>query len=358
MVKVINVSDGVLGGEDMLARNFENLSFESLSGFEKAGILFNYLGPAATKKFFNLMDDSDIKKVLVAMAKHKIIPVSVTKEVLEDFFRVLSESDSYIFPDISRQAIVEAVGEGRAHGLIPRRGLVPSRSLESLEVVDTASLSKFLSNEHPQTVSVVLAHLDSERRGRVLQSLPESFQVEVVRRLSSLEHISPEVVSDLDQLLKQELSKEDSILESVVDLGGIQSVADMLNAMDEEAQKVILSRLAEEEPSLADEVHKKMFVFEDLVKANDLGIQILLREIPNNQLLLALKVASNEMKEKIFKNLSQRAEKLLKEDLEDMGPSRLSNVEAAQGEIVDTARRLEESGQIFVAREGAKNAVV
>ena len=337
----------------------KDMSFESLKGFEKAAILLNYLGPDSTKKFFSHIDDIEIKKLLGAMAQFRVIPVEITKKVLEEFYEMISESRSYIFSDISKEAILDAVGEERAHEIFTHSHseLSRTRTLDSLERVDAQSLSNFLLNEHPQTISVVLAHLEPEKKGEVLKGLPEGLQAEVVLRLSQLDHVASELVSELDRVLKQELSVVGGTTESVA-VGGVQSVADMLNMIDRDMESSIMTRVEERDPLLADEIRRFMFIFEDLVKVNDQGIQILLREVPNNKLLLALKTASDGVKEKVFKNISQRAAKLLKEDLDYMGPSRLSDVEAAQVEIVALARKLEKAGQILVVRGGARNAIV
>ena len=306
------------------------------------------------------MEDTDIKKLLITMSKLRVIPVEVTKKVLKEFYEIISESESYIFSDksISKETIIEAVGEERARRILTYSQLESSkyRTLESLEKVEAQSLSDFLLNEHPQIISVVLAHLDPEKKGEVLKRLPEVLQTEVILRLSHLNHVDPELVSELDQILKKELSSVDT--NEIMTLGGAQAVADMLNTMDRDTENLIMSRVQKRDPMLSTEIQKHMFVFEDLIKISDQGIQILLREVSNNKLLLALKTTSGEVKKKIFKNISQRAENLLREDLEHMGPSRLLDVETAQEEIINIARKLEMSGQIFISRGGLKNALV
>ena len=330
----------------------KNISFDSLEGVEKAAILLNYLGTGSAKKLFNHIEDRDIKKLLEAMGRLKVVPVRITKQVLKEFYGMISESESYIFSNVSRKMVVDVVGEDRACGILSHS----TYGLDSLETIDISSLSSFLLNEHPQTIAVVLAHLGVEKKGEVLQRLPEDLQSEVVLRLSRLNRVAPELVSELEQVLKKELSIKGAS-ESVI-CGGVQSVADMLNVVDEKVEAEILSRVEERDPLLADEIRTFMFLFEDLVKVNDRGIQILLREVPNNQLLLALKTASDGVKKKIFKNISQRATQLLKEDLENMGPSRLSDVERAQAEIINIAKQLEQADEIFVVRAGARNVAV
>jgi flagellar motor switch protein FliG len=338
----------------------ENVKYEDLKGFEKAAILVNYLGGEATKRLFKHVEDGDVRKLLSVMQKYRIVPVEVTKRVLEEYYEMISESNEYIFSEsaIHRDTIIEAVGEERARGILGHLnlGTPSSRSLESLELVDAKSLSNFLINEHPQTISVILAHLEPEKKGEVLKRLPESLQAEVVLRLSNLDHVAPELIAEVDRVLKQELQNIGTVEQS--SLGGVQPVAEMLNVMDKNTETAIMSRIEEKDPILAEEIRKLMFVFEDIIKIDDKGIQTLLKEVPNDKLLLALKTANEEIRGKIFKNISQRAAKLLQDDLQNMGPARLSDVESAQVEIVNVARRLEQEGKILIARGGSEDALV
>jgi flagellar motor switch protein FliG len=341
-------------------KKLENVTYEALRGFEKAAVLLNYLGPQAAKILFKNVDDGDIRKLIGTMAKYRVVPVEVTKKVLEEFYELISESEDYIFSDkvSSKEIIIEAVGEERARGILghmSNSGPV-QRTLESLEIVDAKSLANFLLNEHPQTISVILAHLEPEKKGEVLKRLPEALQAEVVLRLANLDHVAPELISEVDRVLKTELSTIGTVEQA--SLGGVQPVAEMLNVMDKNTETSIMSRIEEKDPILAEEIRKLMFVFEDISKIDDKGIQTLLKEVENSKLLLALKTANEEIKNKIFKNISQRAANLLKEDLGNMGPARLSDVEAAQVEIVNTARRLEAEGKILIARGGSEDSLV
>jgi flagellar motor switch protein FliG len=223
-------------------------------------------------------------------------------------------------------------------------------------MVDAKSLANFLIHEHPQTVSVILAHLEPEKKGEVLKRLPETLQAEVVLRMANLDHVAPELISEVDRVLKEELANLGTVEQAA--LGGVQPVAEMLNVMDKNTEKTIMSRIEEKDPILAEEIRKLMFVFEDVIKIDDKGIQALLKEVPNDKLLLALKTANEDIKNKFFKNLSQRAAQMLRDDLTNMGPSRLSDVEGAQVEIVNVARRLESEGKILIARGGSEDALV
>lgn len=338
----------------------ENLQYESLRGFEKAAILINYLGPNAIKILFKGLDDADIRKLLNVMPKYRVVPVNVAKKVLEEFYELISESEDYIFSESAtdKDNIVTALGEERARAILGGLNVNAGggRTLESLELVDAKSLSTFLVSEHPQTVSVILAHLEPEKKGEVLKRLPEALQAEVVLRMANLDHVAPELIAEIDTVLKKELSSMSSVEQTA--LGGVQPVAEMLNVMDKNTETSIMSRIEEKDPLLAEEIRKLMFVFEDINKIDDRGIQTLLKEIPNDRLLLALKTANEDIKMKIFKNISQRAAEMLREDLSNMGPARLSDVEGAQQEIVNAARRLEAEGKILIARGGTEDALV
>lgn len=339
----------------------EMLIFEELKGMEKAAILLNFLGEAATTELFKNMDDGDIRKMINHMARLKFVPIDVTKRVLEEYYEKISEQEEYIFSRnvASKETIVAAVGEDRARGILGHLNLAAGgqvRTLESLEMVDAKSLANFLVNEHPQTIAVILAHLEPEKKCEVLKRMPESVQAESVLRMANLDYISPELIEEMDNVLRQELSTMGTVEQA--QLGGVQPVAEMLNVMDKNTETAIMSRLEEKDPILAEEIRKLMFVFEDLVKIDDRGIQTLLKEIPNDKLLLALKTANDEIRDKITRNMSQRAANLLTEDLEAMGPSKLSDVEGAQQEIVNIARKLEAEGKILIARGGAEDALV
>lgn len=338
----------------------EGVDYENLKGFEKAAILMNYLGPIAAKKLLKRMDDGDIRKLLTVMGKFRIVPIHITKKVLEEYYELISESAEYIFSDnvTSKETVVDALGEERARGVLGHLNVSSSTrpTLESLELVDAKSLANFLIHEHPQTVSVILAHLEPEKKGEVLKRLPEALQAEVVLRMANLDHVAPELIQEVDRVLKDELANLGTVEQAA--LGGVQPVAEMLNVMDKNTEKAIMSRIEERDPILAEEIRKLMFVFEDIVKIDDKGIQTLLKEVPNDKLLLALKTANEEIRNKIFKNISQRAAQLLKDDLSNMGPSRLSDVEQAQVEIVNVARRLEGEGKILIARGGSEDALV
>ena len=331
--------------------------YEELTGLQKAALLMNVLGPQCSKKIFGHLKDNDIKRLLGQMSSVEKAPVTMVKRVLEEFFFELSEEEALIFGNAKgKNFILETLGEERAKNILGNVGLQDgAKTLEALELVDTRTLSNFLVNEHPQTIALIVAHLDPARKSDTIRRLPDAIQAEVVMRLANIDFISPELIAQLDDVLKAELATVGTIDSTT--LGGVEPVAEMLNTMDKTTETNIMARVEEKDPELAEEIKKLMFVFDDLILLDDRGMQSLLKEVPNDKLLIALKSAADEIKQKIFKNMSTRAAQLLQEDLGNMGPQRLSDVEAAQMEIVNIAKRLEGEGKIQISRGGADTFV-
>ena len=214
----------------------------------------------------------------------------------------------------------------------------------------------FLELQHPQTIALIIAHLSTERKVDVLKKLPEGLQAEVVLRVANLDFVSPELIAQLDDVLKTELSTLGSI--DTQQLGGVEPIADMLNMMDKNSEKNVMARVEEKDPELAEEIRKLMFVFEDLIFVDDKGIQELLKNVDNQKLTIALKTSPEEVKTKLFNNMSNRAATLLKEDLDALGPTKLSDVEKAQQEIVQQVKDLEAKGKAIISRGGEGDAMV
>ncbi len=335
---------------------FEN--YDEMSGIEKTALLLNVLGNNVTAKIFQKMKDNDVKRLVNVMGQVQKVPIPVVKQVLEDFYSEIAEEEKIIFGHATgRDFILETLGEDRARTVLGQLSVVEgSRTLEALELVDSRTLANFLISEHPQTIALVLAHLEPNKKCDVLKRLPENVQTEVVLRIANLDFISPSLIAQVDEVLKQELATLGSI--DTQQLGGVQPIADMLNVMDKSSEQNIMARVEEKDPQLAEEIRKLMFVFEDIVFIDDRGMQSLLKEVPNDKLVIALKTAPDEIKEKIFKNISKRAGDLLKDDLDSLGPVKLSDVEAAQQEIVNVAKRLEAEGKVIISRGGDSDALV
>ncbi|MBT3235218.1 MAG: flagellar motor switch protein FliG [Bdellovibrionales bacterium] len=329
-----------------------------MSGQEKSAILLSTLGVSTSNLIFEFMRDNDVKRMINGMANLRKSPIWVVKKVLEDFYAALNENAELLFSDNKgRDFIINALGEDRAKQLLGQIVDVGhANTLESLELVDTRTLANFLINEHPQTIALIVAHLSAERKVDVLRRLPEGLQAEVVLRVANLDYVSPELISQLDDVLKTELSTLGSI--DTNQLGGVEPIADMLNLMNKNAEKNIMTRVEEKDPELAEEIRKLMFVFEDLVFVDDKGVQNILKEVDNNILVVALKTCPEEVKAKLFKNMSNRAATLLKEDLEALGPTKLSDVEKAQSSVVQKAKDLESQGKAFISRGGDGDQLV
>jgi len=335
---------------------YEN--FDEMSGLEKSALLLNVLGNQVTAQIFKRMKDNDVKRLVNAMGQVTKVPIPVVKEVLENFYTEIAEEDQLIFGHASgRDFILQTLGEDRAKTVLGQLSVVEgSRTLEALELVDSRTLSNFLLSEHPQTTALILAHLEPGKKCDVLKRLPDNIQTEVVLRIANLDFISPSLIAQVDEVLKQELATLGSI--DTQQLGGVQPIADMLNVMEKSSEQNIMARVEEKDPQLAEEIRKLMFVFEDIVFIDDRGMQTLLKEVPNDKLVVALKTAPEEIKDKIFRNISKRAADLLRDDLESLGPVRLSDVETAQQEIVNVAKRLEAEGKIMISRGGDADALV
>jgi flagellar motor switch protein FliG len=214
----------------------------------------------------------------------------------------------------------------------------------------------FIQNEHPQTIALILAYLHPEQAGLILSSLSPELQVDVARRVASLDRTTPEVLQEIESTLEQRLSA--FVMDDYTVAGGVESIVDILNMVDRATEKTILDSLEEEEPELAEEIRKRMFVFEDIILLDDRSIQKVLREVDSKDLAMALKTASEEVASRIYKNMSKRAAEMLREDIEYMGPVRLRDIEETQQRIVATIRRLEDMGEIIIARGGEDEVIV
>jgi flagellar motor switch protein FliG len=329
-----------------------------VGGAEKAALLLNALGEENAAQILSSLKDNDIRRILSLMSKTKKASVPLIKSVLMEFYKALSEEQEILFgSDLGKDALVKSLGEDRAKIIFGAGGAqAQQRTLEAVEMVDTRTLANYLMNEHPQTIALIMAHLPPEKKSEVLKRLPEAVQGEVVLRIANLDYISPDLLEHVNEVLKQGLATMGTM--ETTQLGGVEPVAEMFNLMDKNAEQSIMSKVEEKDPLLAEEIRKLMFVFEDLVKVDEKGMGLILKEVNNEILLKALKSAPDGVKEKIFRNMSKRAAEMIRADLETMGPIRVSDVEAAQQQLVSIARRLEEEGKIFIERGGYGDGLV
>ncbi|MBP7843710.1 MAG: flagellar motor switch protein FliG [Proteobacteria bacterium] len=328
-------------------------------GPERAALLLNALGPVATSKILAHLRDNDIRRIVSLMGKTKKASVETIKEVMMEFYKALSEEDEIIFgEDYNKDSLVASLGEDRAKLIFGAAtgAAAQQRTLEALEMVDTRTLANYLRNEHPQTIALIVAHLPIEKRTDVLKRLQEEVQGEVVLRMANLDYISPDLLEQVDDVLKTGLATMGTM--ETTQIGGVEPVAEMFNMMDKTTEQSIMTKVEEKDPILAEEIRKLMFVFEDLVKIDDKGMGLVLKEVNNEVLLKALKSAPEEVRNKIYRNMSKRAADMIRGDLETMGPVRISDVEGAQQQIVAIARRLEEEGKLMIERGGEGDGLV
>jgi flagellar motor switch protein FliG len=329
-----------------------------LSGSERAAVLMMTLGEDAATEVLRHMGPKEVQSLGTAMASLSNITKSEVDAVLADFIRTVDEqtalgvgSDEYI-----RNVLTSALGEDKAGGLINRILLGRnSKGLESLKWMEPRAVAEVIRLEHPQIIAIVLSYLDADHAADVLGFLPERTRPEVLMRVASLDGIQPAALQELDDILEQQFAGNSTVQASV--LGGIKSAANILNFMDPSKENAIIESIREANQDLSQKIEDLMFVFDNLVDVDDRGIQSLLREIDTENLVLALKGADERVKAKFFKNMSKRAGEMLRDDLEVRGPVRLSEVEAAQKEILTIARRMAEEGDIVLGAKGGDEYV-
>ncbi|HHQ41256.1 MAG TPA: flagellar motor switch protein FliG [Chromatiales bacterium] len=325
-----------------------------LSGAERAAVLLMTLGEQQAAEVLRHMGPKEVQKVGAAMAQLGAVSKEQVSAVLEQFIEEVSQqtalgvgSDEYV-----RKVLVEALGEDKAAGLIDRILLGRNtKGLDALKWMDARAVAEIIRLEHPQIIAIVLSYLDPDHAAEVLSFLPENMRPDIVMRIATLDGIPPAALQELDQILEKQFSGNDNV-KSSSGMGGVKRAADILNFMETAVENQILETIREADADLGQQIQDKMFVFENLVDVDDRGIQALLREVSTDTLILALKGADEAVKEKIFKNMSKRAAEMLREDLEAKGPVRVSEVEAAQKEILAVARRMAESGELVLGGKG------
>lgn len=329
----------------------EEMDLKNLSGPKKAAILLTALGPEEAAKIFKHMSDEDIEQLTLEIANLRKVPRKIKDEVVKEFYHLCQAYD-YIGRggiDYAQELLERALGEEKAHAIINRlTASLQVRPFDVLRKIEPGQLLNFIQNEHPQTIALIMAYLDPKQAGIILSGLPRELQTQVTQRIALMERTSPDVIHEVERVLEEKLSS--LMANEFTSAGGIQTVVDIINHVDRGTEKRILEELEVENPELADEIRKKLFVFEDIVNLDDRAIQLVIREVETKDLALALKTASDEVKEKIFSNMSKRASEMLSEDIEFMGPVHLREVEDAQQRIVNEIRRLEDAGEIVIVR--------
>jgi len=331
----------------------------NLTGRQKAAIFIIAVGSEVSSEIFKHLREDEIEQITFEIARiDKITPEDKEKVLIE--FNELMMAQGFITNggiDFARSLLEKALGNQKAIDIINRlTSSLQVRPFDFIRRTDPAQLLNFIQGEHPQTIALILSYLDPNKASTILSALPHTIQADVAKRIATMDRVSPDVLREVERVLERKLSTLAS--EDYTSAGGIDAVVEILNNVDRGTEKTIIEALEEEDPELAEEIKKRMFVFEDIVLLDDRAIQKVMREVDNNDLAKALKSVDAEVQEKIFKNMSKRAASLLREDMEFMGPVRLKDVEDAQQKIVNIIRKLEEQGEIVVARSGEDELVV
>lgn len=332
---------------------------KGLSGKQKAANFFIFLGPDKSAQIFKHLNEEDIEQITLEIANVRQVSKDKIDEIFREFYEMALASQFIGQGGISyaKEVLERAYGEEKTVEIIGRiSASLQVRPFDFMRKTEPAQLLNFIQSEHPQTIALILAYLEPEKSSTILSALPPDRQAEVAKRIAIMDTTSPEVIKEVERVLERKLSS--IVPQELTAAGGIKSVVEIINRVDRGTEKTIMEALEVQDPELAEEIKKLMFVFEDIVMIDDRSVQRVLREVESQDLALALKGSSNEVSQKIFNNMSTRASDMLKEDIEFMGPVRLRDVEEAQQRIVNIIRRLEETGEIVVARGGGDEVIV
>ena len=321
---------------------------DSYTGVQKAAILLITLGPEKAATIFKHLKEDEIEELTLEIANTRSVSPQTKEEVLEEFYQVC----------LAQQYIAEkALGNDKAQGVIAKlTASLQVRPFEFIRKTDPAQLLNFIQDEHPQTIAMILSYLAPAQASQVLGALPPEKQAAVAKRIATMDRTSPDVIKEVERVLERKLAS--LVNQDYTIVGGIDAIVGILNSVDRGTEKHIMESLEIEEPELADEIRKKMFVFEDILLLDDRAIQRVLRDVENADLELALKNTTEEVQNVIYKNLSKRLAAMIKEDMDFMGPVRMKDVEEAQQKIVAVIRKLEDAGEIVISRGGGDDIVV
>jgi len=331
----------------------------ALTGRQKAATLLISLGPDVSAQIYKHLTEEEIEKLTLEISSVKKVDTA-QKEVVMDQFHQIALAQDYISQGgigYARTVLEKAVGGEEANKIIARlTSSLQVKPFDFARKTDPAQILNFIQNEHPQTIALVLSYLDNEQAGQILSELPQDQQADIAKRIALMDSTSPEIIYEVEQILEEKLSA--TTTQDYTQTGGIEAVVEVLNGVDRSTERTILDSLEIQDPELAEEIKKRMFVFEDVVTLDNRAIQRVIREVENDDLRLSLKVASEEVQNIIFDNMSTRMAETFKEEMEFMGPVRLRDVEEAQQRIVGAIRRLEEVGEIVIARGGGDDIIV
>ena len=332
---------------------------ETVSGLQKAAILLIALGPEKSANIFKHLKEEEIEELTLEIANTKSITPQLKEDVINEFYEVCL-AQQYIAEGgigYAKELLEKALGAEKAMDVIGK--LTASLQVKPFEFVrktDASQLLNFIQDEHPQTIALILSYLSAQQSAMIIASLPPDRQADVAKRIALMDRTSPDVIKEVEKVLETKLAS--LVNQDYTIIGGVDAVVDILNTVDRGTEKHIMESLEIEEPELADEIRKKMFVFEDILLLDDRAIQRVLREVENSDLAMALKGANEEVQNAIFNNLSKRLAAMIREDMEFMGPVRMKDVEEAQQKIVNIIRKLEDSAEIVISRGGGDEIIV
>ena len=330
-----------------------------LTGVQKAAVLLITLGPEKSASIFKHLKEEEIEELTLEIANTRSISPQEKEDVLNEFYQVCL-AQQYIAEGgigYAKELLEKALGEQKAQDVITKlTASLQVRPFEFIRKTDPSQVLNFIQDEHPQTIAMILSYLSPAQSAMILGALTPEKQADVAKRIAMMDRTSPDVIKEVERVLERKLA---SLLnQDYTIVGGVDAIVDILNTVDRGTEKHIMESLEIEQPELADEIRKKMFVFEDILLLDDRAIQRVLRDVDNNDLGIALKGANEEVQNVIFKNLSKRLSAMIKEDMEFMGPVRMKDVEEAQQKIVGIIRRLEDSAEIVISRGGGDEIIV
>jgi len=330
-----------------------------LDGITKAAVLLLSLGPDDASMVLKHMAPETVEAVTRELASLGRIPGELSAKVVEEFYN-LTMASQYANEgnlEYAKMILQNSLDPKQADRVLQQiQTQVQKKPFSFLQRAESENLLTFIQDEHPQTIALIVCHLPHHKAAEILVGLPMQKQIEVIKRVANMEQTNPDVIKEVEKGLESRLSS--MLLQSMEKAGGVPTVAEILNLADRATEKTIMEGLEADDPDLVEQIRRLMFVFEDILQVNDKGIQAVLKEVDNDELAVALKTASQQLQAKIFANMSERAATLIKEDMQYMGPVRVSDVEAAQQRIVDIVRRLEESGEVIVQGRGGDAELV
>ncbi|MCI8746668.1 MAG: flagellar motor switch protein FliG [Lachnospiraceae bacterium] len=332
---------------------------ENISGVQKAAILLIALGPDKSANVFKHLKEDEIEQLTLEIANTRSVSPAIKDSILDEFYEVCL-AQQYIAEGgitYAKDLLEKALGAERAKDVIGKlTASLQVRPFEFVRKTDASQLLNFIQDEHPQTIALILSYLSSGQASAIISALAPEKQTDVAKRIAQMDRTSPDVIKEVEKVLEQKLAS--LVNQDYTIVGGVDSIVEILNTVDRGTEKHIMESLEIEDPELADEIRKKMFVFEDILSLDDRSVQRVLREVDNNELAVALKGSNEEVQNLIFNNLSKRLATMIKEDMDFMGPVRLKDVEEAQQKIVNIIRKLEDSAEIIISRGGGDEIVV